>query len=121
MVGETYQNQLIEQLKTTDGWKDLDAVKNGRVYNIPYGCFNWERFGIESDLMIDYALYCIQPDIAKEHGITHDSMVDEIIDFYKTYNGKEMTKEQAENMLSGLTPDGQDEAELQPAQGGGQK
>lgn len=119
MVGGTYQHDLIEQLQTLDGWKDLNAVKNGRVYNIPYGCFNWERFGIESDLMIDYALYCIQPEIAEEHGIDHDYLVDEVIDFYKTYNGKELTTEQAENMLNGLTPDGQDEAELQTSQGQG--
>ena len=119
MVGGTYQHDLIEQLQTLDGWKDLNAVKNDRVYNIPYGCFNWERFGIESDLMIDYALYCIQPEIAEEHGIDHDYLVDEVIDFYKTYNGKELTTEQAENMLNGLTPDGQDEAELQASQGQG--
>lgn len=120
MVGGTNQHSLIEQLQNTEGWKDLNAVKNGRVYNIPYGCFNWERFGIESDLMIDYALYCIQPEIAEEHGIDHDYLVQEIIDFYKTYNGTEMTTEQAENMLAGLTPDGQDEAELMAAQGGNQ-
>ncbi len=111
-VGNTYQHQIIEELKNTDGWKDLNAVKNGRVYGVPYGCFGWDRYGMESTLLIDYALYCIQPEIAEENGIDHDYLVQEVIDFYKTFNGTEMTTEQAENMLSGLTPDGQDEAEL---------
>lgn len=116
-VGNTYQHQIIEELQNTDGWKDLNAVKNGRVYGVPYGCFGWDRYGMESTLLIDYALYCIQPEIAEENGIDHDYLVQEVIDFYKTFNGTEMTTEQAENMLSGLTPDGQDEAELLATQG----
>lgn len=106
IVGGVYQHALIEQLNNTDGWKGLDAVKNGRVYNNPYGCFNWDRFGLESLLQIDYALLCIQPDIAAENGITQESMVKKIQEFYQFYNGKELTEEEAGNMLNGLQPDG---------------
>ncbi len=122
-VGNTYQHRIIEELQTMDGWKDLNAVKNGRVYGVPYGCFGWDRYGMESTLLIDYALSCIQPEIAEENGIDHDYLVNEVIDFYKTFNGTEMTTEQAENMLNGLTPDGQDEADTAAAQsqGGGQR
>lgn len=119
-VGNTYQHKLIEELQTMDGWKDLNAVKNGRVYGIPYGCFGWDRYGMESTLLIDYALSCIQPEIAEENGIDHDYLVNEVIDFYKTFNGTEMTTEQAENMLNGLTPDGAIELDETAAQGGGQ-
>ena len=83
IVGGVYQHVLIDQLKNTDGWKDLNAVKNGRVYNNPYGCFNWDRFGLESLLQLDYALLCIQPEIAAENGITRESMVQEVQDFYQ--------------------------------------
>lgn len=78
---------------------------------------------MESTLLIDYVLSCIQPEIAEENGIDHDYLVNEVIDFYKTFNGTEMTTEQAENMLNGLTPDGQDEADTAAAQsqGGGQR
>lgn len=116
-VGNTYQHKLVEELKTMDGWKDLNAVKNNRVYTIPYGCFGWDRYGMESTLLIDYALYCLQPEIAEENGIDHDYIVSEVIAFYKTFNGTEMTEEQAENMLNGLTPDGAVELDETAAQG----
>lgn len=116
-VGNTYQHKLVEELKTMDGWKDLNAVKNNRVYTIPYGCFGWDRYGMESTLLIDYALYCLQPEIAEENGIDHDYLVSEVIAFYKTFNGTEMTEEQAENMLNGLTPDGAVELDETAAQG----
>ncbi len=101
-----YQHQLRHALETTDGWKELNAVKNGRVYNNPYACFNWDRFGMESLLQIDFALLCIQPELAEANGITKDSMIQEIIDFYAYYNGKQMTVEEATNMFNGLQPDG---------------
>lgn len=109
IVGGVHQHELIAQLNNTDCWKDLKAVKNGRVYNNPYACFNWDRFGLESLLQVDYALMCIQPEIAAENGITRDSMVQTVIDFYKYYNGTELTAEQAGYMLDGLMPDGKAE------------
>ncbi|MBQ2697127.1 MAG: ABC transporter substrate-binding protein, partial [Clostridia bacterium] len=106
IVGGAYQHVLMKQLETEPGWKDLKAVKNGRVYNNPYACFNWERFGLESRLQLDYALYCIQPELAAQNGITRDALVQTVIDFYKTMNGTELTAEQAGFMLDGLQPDG---------------
>lgn len=108
LVGNVYQHQIMDALQNTPGWQDLDAVKNGRVYNIPLGCWGWDRFGAESALMLDYALYCIQPEIAEENGITRDALIDEAIDFYQTYNGTEMTTEQAGYLLDGLSPTGGD-------------
>lgn len=108
LIGNIYQHQLMEELQNTPGWQDLDAVKNGRVYTIPLGCWGWDRFGAESAMMLDYALYCIQPEIAEENNITRDTLIDEAIDFYKTYNGTELTKEQAGYLLDGLSPTGGD-------------
>ena len=109
IVGGTYQHILLDKIATLDGWKDLDAVKNGTVYRNPYGCFNWDRFGLESRLQIEYALMCIQPEIAEANGITRDYMVDRIIEFYKTMNGTVLTETEAGYMLDGLQPDGTQE------------
>jgi iron complex transport system substrate-binding protein len=106
VCGGVYQHVEKNALETTDGWKDLKAVKTGRVYTNPYACFNWDRFGLESQLQINYALMCIQPEIAAANGITRDSMVNEIIDFYKTYTNYELSQTQAGYMLDGLCPDG---------------
>jgi iron complex transport system substrate-binding protein len=106
ICGGVYQHIEENALRTKDGWKDLKAVTNGRVYTNPYGCFNWDRFGLESQLQINYALMCIQPEIASANGITKESMINEIIDFYKKYTDYELSNTQAEYMLNGLRPDG---------------
>lgn len=113
ICGGVYQHVLKNALETTSGWKNLKAVTDGRVYTNPYACFNWERFGLESQLQINYALLCLQPEIATDNGITRDSMIEEVIDFYKTYTDYELTRAQAEYMLDGLRPDGTAEVPVQ--------
>ena len=106
ICGGVYQHVAKNAVETTAGWKDLDVAINGRIYTNPYACFNWDRFGLESQLQINYALMCIQPEIAAANGITRESMISEIIDFYKTYTEYELNRTQAEYMLDGLQPDG---------------
>jgi len=113
ICGGVYQHVEKHAVETTAGWKDLKAVTTGRVYTNPYACFNWDRFGLESQLQIHYALMCIQPEIAAANGITRESMIDEIIDFYETYTDYELTQTQAEHMLDGLRPDGTAEYPVQ--------
>ena len=89
----------------TVSYTHLDVYKR-QVCTNPYACFNWDRFGLESQLQINYALMCIQPEVAAANGITRESMINEIIDFYKTYTEFELSQTQAEYMLDGLCPDG---------------
>ncbi len=109
IVGGTNQHILLDKIAKLDGWKDLKAVKNGKVYRNPYGCFNWDRFGLESRLQIEYALMCIHPEIAETNGINRDYMINRVIEFYKTYNGTVLTETEAGYMLDGLQPDGTQE------------
>ena len=113
ICGGVYQHVDKNAVETTDGWQNLKAVTTERVYTSPYACFNWDRFGLESQLQINYALMCIQPEIAAANGITRESMINEIIDFYKTYTGYELDQSQAEYMLDGLCPDGTAEFPVQ--------
>lgn len=113
ICGGVYQHVNKNAVETTDGWQNLKAVTTERVYTNPYACFNWDRFGLESQLQINYALMCIQPEIAAANGITRESMINEIIDFYKTYTGYELDQSQAEYMLDGLCPDGTAEFPVQ--------
>lgn len=108
-----YQHINKNVLESTDGWKDLKALSNERLYTNPYGCFNWDRFGLESQLQIHYALMCIQPEIAWVNGINRKAMIEEIRDFYSIYTGYELTQTQAEYMLDGLRPDGSAEFPVQ--------
>lgn len=96
-----FQHLVVEAVKTTDGWKDTNAVLNDRVYTDPYVFFNWDRFGLESLLQIKYALTVIHPELAGEV-----DMLKETQDFYLYYTGSALTEQQAQNMLNGLRPDG---------------
>ncbi len=113
ICGGVYQHIEKHALETTAGWMDLEAVINGRIHTNPYACFNWDRFGLESQLQINYALMSIQPEIAAANGITRESMINDIIDFYKTYTDYELSQIQAEHMLDGLRPDGTAEYPVQ--------
>ena len=113
ICGGVWQHVIKNDIETLDGWKELNAVQNDRVYTNPYACFNWDRFGVESQMQINYALMNIQPEIAEANGINRESMISDIIDFYKTYTNFELTQEQAEYMLDGLSPDGTAENPVQ--------
>ena len=116
IVGGNYQHVLVDELQNTDGWKDLSAVVNGKVYTNPYGAFAWDRFGLESYFQLDYALYCINPELAADAGIDRDSILQEVYDFYVFMNGTELTDDELNNMFDGLEPDG---SQLDPAAAGG--
>ncbi len=109
ICGGVYQHIEKEQISVSEGWNDLRAAVDKRVYTNPYGCFNWDRFGLESQLQINYALLRIQPKIAAANGISEESVIEEIIDFYSTYTGFNLSRAQAENMFNGLTADGSPE------------
>ena len=43
VAGGIYQNKNINLLKTTDPYKELDAVKNNKIYSIPIGFTAFEQ------------------------------------------------------------------------------
>ncbi len=110
IVGGIYQHTIIEELSTTEGWSELTAVQNGQVYGNPYGSFAWDRFGLESYMQIEYALLCIQPEIAAANGITTDSIAETARSFYSTFTGIDLTDEQLSYMMGGYEADGSDGA-----------
>ena len=106
IYGSERQHVAIQEVKNTAGYKDLKAVVNNRVYNNPFGFHDWQCFGSECLLQINYALYCIQPEIAEANGINRETLINDIIDFYGKYTGVTLTQEIAGYMFDGLNPDG---------------
>lgn len=102
IIGGPYQHELYEELMAAEEWKEINAVKNGRVYTNPNGLFPWERFGMESALQILFAASVIHPDIFEV------DMVSEVQDFYREFVGIELTNEEAQNMIKGYGPKGED-------------
>jgi ABC-type Fe3+-hydroxamate transport system substrate-binding protein len=112
IYGSERQHVARQEIKTTAGWKDLNAVVNGRVYGNPFAFHDWQCFGSECLLQINYAFYCIQPEIAAANGINRETLIDELIGFYDKYTGIKLTRQIAGYMFDGLTPDGKMEIPL---------
>lgn len=102
IIGGPAQHVLYDTLMADAAWKDIDAVKNGRIYTNPNGLFPWERFGLESALQIPFAASVIHPDLFEV------DLVAEVQDFYREFVGIELTKEQAQFMIDGYGPNGED-------------
>lgn len=103
IIGGKYQHVIYDELLQAEEWKNISAVKNENVYKIPMGFAAWDRYSLETALFIPWMASVIYP----EH--YQFDAVKEIRDFYKTFMGYELTEEQAQYMIAGLTPNGEKE------------
>ena len=101
VAGGIYQKTLLEQLATTEPYKNLDAVKNGQYYNIPMGLTMFEQISVFSPaFLMDQAnkLYPEYFDFDVEG---------EIKKLAKDFFDVELTDTEVENMLNGLSRNGE--------------
>lgn len=103
VIGGRYQHVIYDELFAADEWKNISAIQNGNVYKIPMGLAAWDRYALETALLIPWGASVIYPEYFEFDAVK------EIIDFYKTFMGYELTEQQAQYMIAGLTPDGEKE------------
>lgn len=53
--------QSVDQLKSVPGFRNLSAVRNGRVYANPDGAFLWDFYGIEEARQKQWAAKLLYP------------------------------------------------------------
>lgn len=102
IIGGFAQHDLYKELMDAPEWKDIKAVKNKKVYTNPNGLFPWERFGMESALQIPFAASVIHPELFKVN------LIDEVKTFYKDFVDIELPDKQAQNMIDGYGPNGEE-------------
>lgn len=83
----------VEKFLEDNTWSDLDAVLNGRVYNIPGGFNTWSNCGAESALVFRWAAETMYP------GTTGFDIKKEIKTFYSDFYDYEPSDEEIEKML----------------------
>ena len=101
VIGGIYQNTLIETIKTTEPYLNLDAVKNNRVYNIPIGLTMFEQLCVFSPVFLYDQANKLYPDYFDFDVAT------EIKKMSKEYFNVDLTDDEVYNMLHGLSRDGQ--------------
>lgn len=100
VFGGIYQNTLIETIKTTEPYKNLDAVKNNQLFNIPIGFTMFEQISVFSPAFLYDQANKLYPDYF------NFDVEKEIRDLGKEYFGIELTDAEIYNMLHGLSRDG---------------
>lgn len=103
IIGGRYQHVIYDDIFAADEWQHISAIENGNVFKIPMGLSAWNRYSLETALLIPWTASVVYP----EH--YEFDAVHETIEFYKTFMGYELTEEQAQYMIEGLTPLGEKE------------
>ena len=103
IIGGAYQHVLKEQLMSDATWQNNTAVKNGDVYTIPMGIAAWDRYSIEVAILVPWMTSIAYPEYFEY------DIVQETINFYSTFAGYQLTEEQANYIINGLTPTGEQE------------
>ena len=103
IIGGRYQHVIYDDIFAAAEWEHISAVQSGNVFKIPMSLSAWNRYSLETALLIPWTTAVVYP----EH--YEFDAVAETIEFYKTFMGYELSEEQAEYMIAGLTPDGEKE------------
>ena len=97
ITGETEEE--VEQIMSDDAWKNLKAVKDGRVYANPKGVFAWDRYGVEEALQFQWCSQKLYPELFKDFDIKA-----ELKNFYKEFFNYNLSDEDAEKILRHQNP-----------------
>ena len=100
VAGGIYQNKNINILKTTEPYKDLDAVKNNKIYSIPIGFTAFEQLSAMTPIFFYDQANKLYPEYFNYNVA---KMTKETI---KEYFGTDLTDNQIAYMLQGLGPQG---------------
>jgi iron complex transport system substrate-binding protein len=96
-VGRQYSTDLV--LKDTR-WSNIYAVRTGKVYAIPEGVFYWDS-GSEGVLLMEFIAQKLYPELFRDL-----DMKREVKDYYDRFYHYQLTADEIEKILHGLSPDG---------------
>lgn len=91
--------QSVAAVKALPGFSNLSAVKNNRVVANPDGAFQWDFYGIEEALQVQWAAKLLYP---KQFASLN--MVDVVKNFYSEFFDYKLTDAGANEILKALPP-----------------
>ncbi len=91
------EDGVDEYIRTKDQWKNLNAVKNDKVFLLPNGVSRWGHpTSIETPLAILWTAATIYPDHFEDIDMKQITM-----NFYKDFFNYELTDDEADSILAG--------------------
>ena len=90
VIGGRYQHVMYDDIFKASEWQHISAVQNGNVFKVPMGLSAWNRYSLETALLIPWTTSVVYPEHYKF------DTTSETIEFYKTFMGYELTEEQAQ-------------------------
>lgn len=99
IVGANGTPASLDILLKDSRLKNVAAIKNNHVYQNPAGAFDWDRYGCEEALQIQWAAKTLYPAQFKSL-----DMVAETKYFYKTFLNYKLTTDEANRILKAETP-----------------
>ena len=99
IVGNSDAQMGIDTIKSDTAWADVPAVKNDKLIKNPVGTFNWDRYSAEEALQILWAAKLFYPE-----KFSDVDLVKETREFYSTYDGYDLTEDQAQRIINGQGP-----------------
>ena len=96
-VGRQYSRDLVLR---DPRWRDLKAVREGKVISLPEGVFFWDG-STEGVLMLEFLAKTLHPDLFRDLDLSR-----EIKDYYRRFYRYPLSDDEAGKILHGLSPDG---------------
>lgn len=100
LIGGAYQNNLADELASSEVWSMLDCNQQGRVYRIPVAMVGIENVSAETPVMLKYVASLFNEEFKFD-------MNAELKANIRKYFGYELTDEDVENMCRGLDKNGE--------------
>ena len=97
ITGDTEEE--VEKIMSDDTWKNLKAVKEGRVYANPKGIFAWDRYGVEEALQFQWCSQKLYPELFADFDIKAELKM-----FYKEFLNYNLTDDEAEKIIRHQNP-----------------
>ena len=101
IIGGDASAKGVQTIQSDAAWKDVPAVKNGKIIRNPYGTFNWDRYSTEEALQVLWAAKTLHP-----QKFADIDMVKETQEFYSTFFGYSLSADDAQRILAGEAPEG---------------
>lgn len=95
VVGGTTQEAAYKVITTDPTWKNLSAVKNGKIIRNPQGVMKWDKYGVEIALQLLWFTEQIYPKALDT------DIKNEVKDFYKKYYNFELSDAAYNSLLAG--------------------